>query len=69
MPLEMKYFILKPGGSGPHHKAARAAMVAYAKAIRPHDCELADSLQEWSAREEIRAFEPKQTEEVMPMGK
>lgn len=57
MPLEMKYFVLKPCGHGPHNKAARMALVAYAKAIAGHDKELSSALLDWSARAEVEALD------------
>jgi hypothetical protein len=49
--LEMKYFVLKPKGPGPHAEASRIAMVAYASSIISTDKELAYSLNEWASRE------------------
>lgn len=54
MALEMKYFVLKPRGRSHHAEAARAAMLAYARAIGDHDPELAQGLGEWVNREESR---------------
>lgn len=55
MPLEMKYFVLKPAsktGKDKYAMAARVAMRAYAEAIRPVDPELAEELWAWANREE-----------------
>lgn len=56
MALEMKYFVLKPKGTGPHAEASRLAMKAYARIIRIYDnVELSDSLMEWARREDRNA--------------
>lgn len=47
MPLEMKYFVLKPKGTDPYAKASREALVAYAESIKTHDPNLAEELWEW----------------------
>jgi len=57
MPLELKYFVLKPRGNSPHADAARVAMLAYMRAIFDHDPELARELGEWVNREEALAEE------------
>lgn len=49
--LEMKYFILKPKGSSPYHKASRAAMNQYARLIEQENPELAEQLREWTFKE------------------
>jgi hypothetical protein len=49
--LQMKYFVLKPKGNDPYHAASRAAMVAYAEAIRSTNLELCDDLLKWVIRE------------------
>jgi hypothetical protein len=54
MPLELKYFVLKPKSkyAGDRHAAAsRAAMRSYAYSIRDEDSELAKSLEEWADEE------------------
>lgn len=51
MPLEYKYFVLKPRGGDEYAKASRAAMLAYANAISDHDPELADQLGDWVNKE------------------
>ncbi len=48
MSLYLKYFVLKPDGAGPHSKASRVAMMAYAESIDKEDPELADSLRSWT---------------------
>lgn len=47
MPLEMKYFVLKPEGTDPYAKASREALVAYAESIKTHDPGLAEDLWQW----------------------
>lgn len=49
--LQMKYFVLKPRGSDPYAYASRAALVAYAEAIRSENSELARDLREWVLQE------------------
>lgn len=51
--LEMRYFVLRPGKGGPHGRASRHAMWAYAQAIRDEDPLLAAELLNWAHREEI----------------
>lgn len=53
--LIMKYFVLKPHGTSPYHRASRAAMRAYAHAIEEGDSRLADDLLTWVKREETLA--------------
>ena len=55
MPLELKYFVLKPAGRSPHAYAARDAMRTYAESIKFHDEMLAKSLHEWADDERRRA--------------
>lgn len=55
MPLELRYFVLKPKGTGPHHEASRRAMKTYAAAIREHDEKLAQELWQWAEAEEFNA--------------
>ncbi len=47
MPLELKYFVLKPRGGDPHARASREAMKAYAHSIREHDPDLYRDLIDW----------------------
>lgn len=51
--LEMKYFVLKPKGSldDPYAVAARAALRAYANAIKHHNLQLWLDLRNWADRE------------------
>ena len=51
--LLMKYFVLKPEGDNPHAEASRAAMLAYADAIKPHNRKLCDELTQWVIRESV----------------
>lgn len=51
MPLEMKYFVLKPKGPTPFAIASRMAMDAYAASIRRTDPDLAQGLVSWVDRE------------------
>lgn len=50
--LQMKYFVLKPQGDGPHAEASRAAMMAYAETIKSHNLALCDDLMKWVIREQ-----------------
>lgn len=55
--LEMRYFVIKPKSKylgDPYATASRMAMAKYAECIRTVDPFLADSLEEWVAREQIR---------------
>lgn len=50
MPLEMKYFVLKPRSKyrgDPWAEASRAALIAFANAIRGEDRVLALELEDW----------------------
>lgn len=51
MPLEMKYFVLKPEGTDPYANASREALVAYAESIKNHDPALAKDIWEWVDQE------------------
>ena len=53
--LQMKYFILKPGGSGAFASASRSAMREFASAIRPHNSELAADVERWANEETDKA--------------
>lgn len=53
--LQMKYFVLRPHAkslSDHYALASRQAMLAYARAIRGHNEQLANELEEWVEREE-----------------
>ncbi len=45
--LQMKYFVLKPGGDDVYAKASRKALIAYAEAIKLTNYDLADDLMVW----------------------
>lgn len=47
--LQMKYFILKPGGTGPYAQASRKAMLEFANVIERENAVLATDLREWVA--------------------
>lgn len=49
--LEMKYFVLKPGGDDQYAIASRAAMKVYADTISSENPELAEDLLQWAERE------------------
>lgn len=49
--LKMKYFVLKPKGTGPYARASRAAMFEYAKMIKNENPQLADELHKWTMKE------------------
>lgn len=49
--LEMKYFVLKPGGKSPYSHASRSALYAYADAIEEENEPLAHDLRAWAGRE------------------
>lgn len=55
--LEMKYFVLKPGGDNKYAQASREAMIAYAKAIDSTNPKLSEELEDWVYREERKAAE------------
>jgi hypothetical protein len=58
MPLETKYFVIKPRSKtkgDPHAEASRAAMHAYARVIATHDTELCEQLHEWACEEKGKA--------------
>ena len=48
--LLLKYFVLKPKGGCPYGEASRMAMLAYAKAIKKENPQLAKDLKEWVQR-------------------
>jgi hypothetical protein len=55
MPLEMKYFVLKPRSKDKgdiYAKASRVAMLAYADEINEHDHDLFLDLTKWVVDEE-----------------
>lgn len=47
MPLQMKYFVLKPSGDSAYSVASRYALQTYAKIIKDFDKELSANLLEW----------------------
>ena len=49
--LESKYFVLKPKGEDDYAAASRAALYAYAAAIRHANPQLASDLEAWAGRE------------------
>lgn len=49
--LQLKYFVLKPAGSGAHAAASRAALRRYADLIEALEPELARDLRMWADRE------------------
>lgn len=65
MKLEMKYFVLKPKGTGIHAEASRAALHSYANVLRhyprmPDDqksdaSEMAEQLDTWAQAEHVLA--------------
>jgi hypothetical protein len=58
MPLYLKYFVLKPGGTSPHAMASREAMFRYAECIEDHDPELAQQLCDWA---DMEVHQPEET--------
>ncbi len=54
--LEMKYFVLKPGGDDKYAAASRSAMRRYAAHIIEENPELAKELREWADREQVAAL-------------
>ena len=46
--MDMKYFVLKPGGNSRHHKASRHAMRAYARFIKQFDEKFAEEICKWA---------------------
>lgn len=52
MPLQMKYFVLKPAGNDRYAHASRWAMKTYAVEIAEVDPSLSDSLMQWYNDEE-----------------
>lgn len=53
--LQLKYFVLKPGGNDSYARASREALVSYANAIQAEDPKLAHAVMEWAITEESRA--------------
>jgi len=56
--MEMKYFVLKPKSKNmddPYARAARLAMLEFARAIKPVDKLLTESLKAWALEEERKA--------------
>lgn len=59
MPLQVKYFVLKPRSKycgDPHAKASRAAMLAYAESIASYDGALGMALADWASAEDKADF-------------
>ena len=57
MPLELKFFTLKPRSDSPgdvYAFASRMAMLRYADVIETEDRELANGLREWVDKEETK---------------
>lgn len=50
--LEMKYFVLKPGGNSVWAKASRTAMRVFAAEIEQDNPKLAGSIKQWCYEEE-----------------
>ena len=55
--LQMKYFVLKPGGNDKYAAASRAAMRRYARLIEPENPELAQELVAWADAEFANAVD------------
>lgn len=53
--LQLKYFVLKPGGTGAHARASRSALVAYANTLLANDVQgqLPERLQCWAKRDSV----------------
>ena len=45
--LQMKYFVLKPGGSDKYGEASRSALQVYANVIEQENPQLANDLKNW----------------------
>jgi len=45
--LDMRYFVLKPQGNTPYHRASRAALLSYADEIEEENPQLAQDLRNW----------------------
>jgi len=50
--LQMKYFVLKPAGSGKYAEASRIAMLAYADIIKSENLDLFLDITKWVQEEE-----------------
>lgn len=61
--LLMKYFVLKPKGLGPHARASRRAMQAYAMSIVDENKLLSKDLFSWADKEEKEAIRKELEEE------
>jgi len=55
MAIELKYFVLKPGGADAYAVASQKAMECYAHAIRKIDPELTTALLAWVTRAKTNA--------------
>ena len=53
--LKMKYFVLKPAGNDAYAQASRAAMKAYAEAIKDENVQLNHDLHMWAINEQGEA--------------
>ncbi len=49
--LQMKYFVLKPAGTGPYAEASRQAMLSYSAAIFSTNNQLSHELRLWQMKE------------------
>ncbi len=56
--LLMKYFVLKPRGTGPYAAASRGALFKYAQMIREANPQLANELHSWASNEMAEANNP-----------
>ena len=55
MPLDLKYFVLKPAGESLFAVASRNAMLRYAETIEPSDEIFAEELRHWVSVEAARS--------------
>jgi len=58
MGLEMKYFVLKPRGTGIYAAASRTAMFAYARTILGENEQFSNEIREWASKEMADALYP-----------
>jgi hypothetical protein len=63
--LQMKYFVLKPDGNGPHAEASRAAMRAYADSIEETNPAMAQEILGWIGKAEFDAQRARVLKEVI----
>lgn len=52
--LQMFYFVLKPGNTGWHGRASRAAIRAYAMEMETDNPKMAQQLRDWADAESMR---------------